>query len=654
MELEQSMAVPHQVSESLAQKLNLSDLTMPPTNNKRVIDVTTAVVDAKTPINRRRIVSNQQKRESDAKTCNKSVGGGITKKTKVRQVPVPVKEKTHSIGKEKEALPRKAKTEGGIQVEGKQAPSMKIRSAAASKGMDEGDDDSEYDDYDDSNLLPVYNDDRLATSRDNSWAYYDGRECEGGESVSIGNDRKRKFQPPGAVAKDSAQHDSIRRISYQPNSSAVGAGIHHYRQKENLDATGKHTVASVSENLLDATAQQHGAAESAKGWTEEMHRQLVEAIYEIGVSHASPSVIMEHMTFMSTTEALDGPDAAASDYSSSNQVTSERVKSHLQKHRKNKKKSKDEFRRQYDRWMQKALTVVGGISAAARTSLVSTPAAVVEMMGETTESTKSSSSKEDPTRKLIGGDLAAFLAYSVMLEEEHARISQQERSTALNQFQSQPIVSAAETSLMMLRNGGDLPATSASQKQALLPSAMEYTHGLSGARIPLPVLTEEERQSSLGVSISHVVGLFYSMSHHLMKERRKDQQQSSNFCDTEGNNGEASGTRQQPSSAYASATSVGAPPLPGHLARPTGSGMPGSAAPPSENSNDNRRKLLHVNYNSSSYQQQTAEDRYHPVTRHPQYPPEEESPEEKANMHYERQQPQHGEGPWEARSYSGP
>jgi hypothetical protein len=646
MELEQSMAVPHQVSESLAQKLNLSDLTMPPTNNKRVIDVTTAVVDAKTPINRRRIVSNQQKRESDAKTCNKSVGGGITKKTKVRQVPVPVKEKTHSIGKEKEALPRKAKTEGGIQVEGKQAPSMKIRSAAASKGMDEGDDDSEYDDYDDSNLLPVYNDDRLATSRDNSWAYYDGRECEGGESVSIGNDRKRKFQPPGAVAKDSAQHDSIRRISYQPNSSAVGAGIHHYRQKENLDATGKHTLASVSENLLDATAQQHGAAESAKGWTEEMHRQLVEAIYEIGVSHASPSVIMEHMTFMSTTEALDGPDAAASDYSSSNQVTSERVKSHLQKHRKNKQKSKDEFRREYDRWMQKALTVVGGISAAARTSLVSTPAAVVEMMRETTtESAKASSSKDDPTKKLLGGDVAAFLAFSVMLDEEHARISQQERPTALDQSPSQPVVSAAEASLMMRRNGGDLPATCASQKQAFLPSAMEYTQSLSGARIPLPVLSEEERQSSLGVSISHVVGLFYSLSHRLIKERRKDQQQSSNICDAEGNNGEASGTNQQPSLAYASTASVGAPPLPGHLARP--SRMPAPVAPPGENANDNRRKLLHVNYNPSSYQQQqTAEDRYQPVTaRHPQYPPEEENPDEKPNMHYERQQPQHGEGP---------
>ena len=541
-----------------------------------------------------------------------------------------MQEKTHSIGKEKK--------EGGIKVEGTQAPSMRTRSATASKGMDEGDDNSSYDDYDDSDLLPVYNDDRFAPLRDNSWAYFDGRESEGGESVSIGNDRKRKFQPPSTVANDSAQHDSMRRISYQPNSSAAGPG----RRKvpsvgENLDATGKLTLTSVRENL-DATAQQHGAAESAKGWTEEMHQQLVEAIYEVGLSHASPSVIMEHMTFMSTTEALDGPDAAASDYSSSNQVTSERVKSHLQKHRKNKQKSKDEFRREYDRWMQKALTVVGGISAAARTSLVSTPAAVVEMMRETTtESAKASSSKDDSTKKLLGGDVAAFLAFSVMLDEEHTGISQQERPTALNQRHRQPVVSAVEASLA---------ATCASQKQAFLPSAMEYTQSLSGARIPLPVLSDEERHSSLGVSISHVVGLFYSLSHRLIKERRKDQQQSSNICDAEGNNGVASGTNLQPSLAYASTASVGAPPLPGHLARP--SGMPASVAPAGENSNDNRRKLLHVNYNpSSDQQQQMTEDRYQPVTaRHPQYPPEQENPDEKPDMHYERQQPQHGEGPW--------
>jgi hypothetical protein len=63
-----------------------------------MIDVTTAVVDGKTPITRRRIVSNQQGRESDAKGCSAVYVVAAsrwvcnTKKTKVRQLPVYRKE----------------------------------------------------------------------------------------------------------------------------------------------------------------------------------------------------------------------------------------------------------------------------------------------------------------------------------------------------------------------------------------------------------------------------------------------------------------------------------------------------------------------------------------------------------------------------------
>ena len=233
---------------------------------------------------------------------------------------------TPLIGRERDACPRKEKNEGRIGVEDcSQAPSRKIHSSAAApyNGMDEeGDDNSEYyDNYDGStNLFPVYNDDRLSTaSRDKRWACFGARESErdeGGGDVSMGkNDRKRKFQPPSATIanKDNPRHESsIRRVSHPRRmntavAAAAGAGIHDCQRRKDP---------SVGENLV-ATAPQHGAAESAKGWTEEMHRQLVEAIYEIGVSQASPLVIMEHMTLVSTaTEALDGPDStAASDLS---------------------------------------------------------------------------------------------------------------------------------------------------------------------------------------------------------------------------------------------------------------------------------------------------------------------------------------------------
>ena len=55
---------------------------------------------------------------------------------------------------------------------------------------------------------------------------------------------------------------------------------------------------------------------------ESTHRMFVAAIYKAGIKHASPSVIMENMTL------------------SHKAITSERVKSHLQKYRNNEKNRK--------------------------------------------------------------------------------------------------------------------------------------------------------------------------------------------------------------------------------------------------------------------------------------------------------------------------
>jgi len=191
---------------------------------------------------------------------------------------------------------------------------------------------------------------------------------------------------------------------------------------------------------------------SSNGWTEEMHRSFVESLYEIGLKHASPSVILENMS--ETDPAL----------------TSERVKSHLQKYRNNKEKSKSDFMNDYDSWMQKALTV--GAAGGASSSLA-TPPAITEMMG---------------INKLLGGDLAAFLTYAVMVEEEE--------------------VSAADLHPHLL------------SPDAIRNGSKEYAKYFTGAKIPFPLLTEEERKSPLGISISHVLSLFYSMTQYLMKERQ--------------------------------------------------------------------------------------------------------------------------------------
>lgn len=64
-------------------------------------------------------------------------------------------------------------------------------------------------------------------------------------------------------------------------------------------------------------------------WPDELHRDFVSAIFDVGLKHASPSALMEFMH--------PNPE-----------ITSERVKSHLQKYRLNREKSRKEFMTNYD------------------------------------------------------------------------------------------------------------------------------------------------------------------------------------------------------------------------------------------------------------------------------------------------------------------
>jgi SHAQKYF class myb-like DNA-binding protein len=64
-------------------------------------------------------------------------------------------------------------------------------------------------------------------------------------------------------------------------------------------------------------------------WPEDLHRDFVSAIFDVGLKHSSPSAIIEHMS--------SHPD-----------ITTERIKSHLQKYRLHRSKSKQEFMSSYE------------------------------------------------------------------------------------------------------------------------------------------------------------------------------------------------------------------------------------------------------------------------------------------------------------------
>ena len=68
-------------------------------------------------------------------------------------------------------------------------------------------------------------------------------------------------------------------------------------------------------------------------WPEELHRDFVSAIFDVGLKHSSPSTILEHMP-------------------NQEQITTERIKSHLQKYRLHRVKSKKEFLSSYEASLQ--------------------------------------------------------------------------------------------------------------------------------------------------------------------------------------------------------------------------------------------------------------------------------------------------------------
>lgn len=192
-------------------------------------------------------------------------------------------------------------------------------------------------------------------------------------------------------------------------------------------------------------------------WDEETHKLFAEAVYDIGLRNSSPAVILENM--------VQQP----------NMISSERVKSKLQKYRNQPEKSKQGFMDDYSSFIRKAKaieTAGGGGSAA--------PGALLEMMGSS---------------KLYGGDVAAFLSYAVMKERE-------------------------------IKLGSGPPALSTA---VLKKDALEYVENFSGTGISFPQLTEEEKGTSLGISMTFIMGLFLSMTQHIMKERARTEGQGDTF-----------------------------------------------------------------------------------------------------------------------------
>ncbi|VEU42121.1 unnamed protein product [Pseudo-nitzschia multistriata] len=224
---------------------------------------------------------------------------------------------------------------------------------------------------------------------------------------------------------------------------------------------------------------------SGDAWTEEQHKDFVSAVFEIGLRNASPAVILENMTQKAET------------------ITSERVKSKLQKYRseKNRRRSREDFLASYSSFLERArsLRAEEAPSEEPGVSDGSLPTPIDPLRQWILRGATGSGGPG----VLLGGDAAGYLTYAVARE-------------------------AAEEAARNDPAGGPPPSPSGGPEEKGLPStatlkkgARDYAERYAGSAIRFPVLTEAEKKSSLGIAMTFLAGLFLTLSQHLTRERAR-------------------------------------------------------------------------------------------------------------------------------------
>ena len=185
-------------------------------------------------------------------------------------------------------------------------------------------------------------------------------------------------------------------------------------------------------------------------WTPEMHRAFVQAIFNVGINRASPGVITQNMK------------AHPED------LTAERIKSHLQKFRKNRDKSVQNFMEEYE-------SVLSHKIAASRRG----PSSAGAMPQETSDG--------------WGSETAANLTFASLMQTAQHSADQTFSLPALL-IPTRRLSTAAQ----------DLP-----------PVFPSIDISASEVRLPYPNLSPQELHTPLGRALQHVIGLIQAMTDQL-------------------------------------------------------------------------------------------------------------------------------------------
>eukprot|EP00592_Proboscia_alata_P006327 CAMPEP_0194360420 /NCGR_PEP_ID=MMETSP0174-20130528/7760_1 /TAXON_ID=216777 /ORGANISM="Proboscia alata, Strain PI-D3" /LENGTH=1217 /DNA_ID=CAMNT_0039131899 /DNA_START=387 /DNA_END=4040 /DNA_ORIENTATION=+ len=299
-------------------------------------------------------------------------------------------------------------------------------------------------------------------------------------------------------------------------------------------------------------------------WPEELHRDFVAAVFDVGLKHSSPSAIMEHMTTHIN-------------------VTSERVKSRLQKYRLHREKSKMDYMTSYDASLLRLKFTTGDdvSDSMGYNSKILPKTITAQQKGDGNnvhnsfapgdiesenegKSNKRRKSKRGPSlgtdnisprhhqklhaadwmtngvKSLSSAEVAAHLTYTCMMADGNTH----------NQPITSPIAEGLSSGNASVQLHHTLSTTLSSQQQnfpKIAPTASadsigEGSEGIlldsgnsndivrsndcdikdgSGGALVLPQLTEQEKCSPLGASMGYLMGLFFSLRQQIMDQRSK-------------------------------------------------------------------------------------------------------------------------------------
>jgi SHAQKYF class myb-like DNA-binding protein len=215
---------------------------------------------------------------------------------------------------------------------------------------------------------------------------------------------------------------------------------------------------------------------SDQPWTAEQHRDFALAIYEAGIRSASPAVILHNMQPTNET------------------ITSERVKSHLQKYRGNRAKAKAEFIAAYDKWMAKAISLTSELNRPLGGNVDELPARNPAAVAELRE-------LMNPANQSLG-EMAASLGFLVMVQGKRRRAVERVGSASLPAGDN-----------LTTRHNVPLKPTATSNRRLL--SYLDYKS------VSFPQLTREEMDSPLGQGLEYTRRLLSKLSSHLESQRHQ-------------------------------------------------------------------------------------------------------------------------------------